>query len=90
MNIAARLLLVLATAALNLVPHRGLDFGMSLVLHLAATAGWLWLVRGIVAGGYRPGFREALGLAVLLRLLVLPAVVSGEDAPHYTVKWGDQ
>ena len=89
MNIAARLLLVLATAALSLVPHRGLDFGMSLALHLAATAGWLWLVRGVVVGAYRPGFGEALGLAVLLRLLVLPLSPALSDDVYRYVYEGE-
>lgn len=89
MNTAARLLLVLATAALNLVPHRGLDFGMSLALHLAATAGWLWLVRGVVVGAYRPGFGEALGLAVLLRLLVLPLSPALSDDVYRYVYEGE-
>ena len=89
MNCAARIVLVLATAALNLVGHRGVEFPISLALHLIATLGWLWLVRGVVRGSYRPGFAGACGLAVLLRLLVLPlAPALSDDVYRYVYEGG--
>ena len=70
--VLAQGVLLLAFAAQHLLAHRGSQFGASLALHLAATAGYLLLVAGAARGRWRPAFAHALVLAVALRALALP------------------
>ncbi len=66
------MVLLMATAALWVIPHRGIYFGCSFAAHATATVAWLWLVWQVVRGRYRPGFAEAFGIALVLRVIVLP------------------
>lgn len=65
---------VIATAATG---H--LAFGGALVCHLLATAGFLWVARGVLRGSYAPSFTEAVLIAVVLRAVCLPHPLSLSD-----------
>ena len=67
----AAIAVVIALGALWAVPHRDLLYPVTLAITLTATAAWMLVVREVLAGRYRPGFREALALAVAARAAVL-------------------
>jgi len=75
MLLAAKLLLLLSVAAATVL-------GWSLPLHALATAAFVVLVHGVVLGAYRPGFQEAVAIAVVLRILALPLEPTLSDDYH--------
>ena len=75
MLLAAKLLLLLSAAV-------GMWLGWSLWVHAVATAAFLVLVSGVVRGSYRPSFPEAFGIALALRVLVLPLEPALSDDIH--------
>ncbi|MHC4813607.1 MAG: hypothetical protein ACYTGW_02975 [Planctomycetota bacterium] len=82
MLLAAKLVLLLSAVS-------GAVFGWSLVVHAVATAAFLVLVHGVVQGDHRPSFREALGIALALRVLVLPLEPALSDDIHRYVHEGN-
>jgi len=75
MLLAAKLVLLLSVAAAWLL-------GWSVVVHAVATAAFLVLVHGVVVGHYQPSFREALAIALALRVLALPLEPTLSDDYH--------
>ncbi len=75
MLLAAKLVLLLSVAAATLL-------GWSLVVHAVATVAFLVLVQAVVRGHYQPSFREALAIALALRVLALPLEPTLSDDYH--------
>jgi hypothetical protein len=82
--VPARIILIAAMVALHLLGSRSQQFHLSFALHLVASGAFMLALLAVVKRQRLPGFGEAFGIALLLRLIALPlAPVLSDDFHRY-------